>query len=67
MKLTFDTFATYVFVGFFSLYAVIFWKMYDSVDDLNKNMATIVNELQHQVEKIKDHDSRIRQLETKDK
>lgn len=63
MKLTFDSFVSYIVFGFFSLYAVIFWKMYDSVNELNKTMSAVVFQAQDHDSKIKDHEGRLREIE----
>jgi len=63
MKLTFDSFVSYIVFGFFSLYAIIFWKMYDSVHQLNQTMAAVVYQAQDHDTKIKDHEFRLREVE----
>jgi hypothetical protein len=65
MDLTFDSFIAYVVLSFFAFYAVIFWKMYDSVYNLNLTMTKIVLQTTDHDHKLKDHEGRLREVEKK--
>lgn len=62
--MNFSSFIEWAFLAVVSGGVIVLWQMKESVSDLNAKISVLIAEHQQSKETIKDHESRIRSLET---